>query len=277
MRLTYRVNIGEKAFQRLAFLAGEVSERSAKAFGTIYVRAMAAVTPPHDGKADAQEALANRKHENIMILRERIAQNIAGFDPNKEKHSVLVVPYRNISGEWMPLDIRTRRPAKPMGAFGIFVPLRWEKVKKKTIPESKPEQVYAGAKWDGKKMVPQRWRKHFVRHRALAAFVKKQQSHAGKLISGWAPAARVFAVGKSIANGLFENLGGKGFGRLYNDNKGRTRGVMINRQPYNAAQAALIKRRMRLAVSKTKEVRAVQIRQVLRWYKKKAKEAMGVN
>jgi hypothetical protein len=36
MKLEYQVHLSENAFQRLKFLAGQVPEKSVKAFGTIY-------------------------------------------------------------------------------------------------------------------------------------------------------------------------------------------------------------------------------------------------
>lgn len=279
MKLEYQVHISDNAFQRLKFLAGQVPEKSVKAFGTIYARALAAATPPHTGAGEVGAVLRSKSQRDITILRERISWNIAGVNkPGDIQGFAQPVPFRNLSGQWLAIDTETRKPAKPRGFFGIVVPTSWAKVRGQSVPETSPEQAYAGARWDGKKLVsPTRKRKKFVRKNALAAFIKRKQTQAGKLISGWAPGARVFATGAAIAAGFFESLGGKGFGRMYTDKKGRTRGVLVNRQAYNPKQADLLKRRMSRVIRRTSDSRAAQILKIKKWYAQQAKKALGVN
>lgn len=280
MKIDYKVNLSEKAFQKLSFLAGEVPERCVKAFGTIYARTLAANTPPHFANVgNMGEILRSKKHEDIEELREAICWNISGV-PSREyiKGTVQPVPYRNLPGQWLAIDPRTRKPARPYGFFGIVVPISWAKVRGQRVPETSPEQAYAGARWDGKKMVsPNRRKMKFVRKSALSAFIKKKQAQAGKLISGWAPGARVFATGKNIAPGFFENLGGKGYGRIFKDKKGRSRGFLVNRQAYNPEQARILKLRMPAVIRSTSNLRASQILKIKKWYAQQAKKALGVN
>lgn len=279
MKLDYKVNVSEKAFQKLSFLAGEVPERCVKAFGTIYARALAAATPPHNGAGEVGAVLRSKSQRDLVILRERISWNIAGVTkPGDIQGFAQPVPYRNLPGQWLAIDPETRKPAKPRGFFGIVVPTSWAKVRGQSVPETSPEQAYAGARWDGKKLVsPQRKKKKFVRKAALSAFVKRKQATAGKLISGWAPGARVFATGQRIAAGFFESLGGKGYGRFFTDKKGRSRGFLVNRQPYNAKQADLLKQRMPRIIQRTSDSRAAQVAKIKKWYAQQAKKAMGVN
>lgn len=279
MKLSYKLWLSNKVFQKLSFLAGEVPDRCVKAFGTIFARALAAGTPPHNGRDEAGAVLRSKNQHDIVVLRERISWNIAGVNkPGDIQGFAQPVPFRNLPGQWLAIDTETRKPAKPRGFFGMVVPTSWAKVRGQSVPETSPEQAYAGARWDGKKLVsPTRKRKKFVRKNALAAFVKRKQAQAGKLISGWAPGARVFATGKRIAAGFFEALGGKGYGRIFTDKKGRSRGFLINRQPYNSKQADMLKKSMPLILQRTSDSRAAQVAKIRKWYAQQAKKALGVN
>lgn len=276
-KLDYRVRVDKRGFQRLQSLAFEASDKCVKAFGTIYARAMASATPPHSGRGAAGDVLRSKKQKDIVALQRVIAQNIAGVDdPRQIEGMGKPVPFRNLGGQWMAVDTETRRPVKPRGAFGFIVPTSWARVRGESVPETDPAQVYAGAIWDGKKMVPRRYRKTFVRKAKLQEFVRMQQRHAGKLISGWAPGARVFAMGKNIAAGFFAELGGKGFGRIFTDKKGRVRGWLVNRQAYNSRQNALLIHRMPGVIRMTKLAREVQVELIKKWYSKNAKKVFGV-
>lgn len=271
----YSVTVNKSGMQRLKALAVEAGEKAIKAFGTIYVRAAAAATPPHNRAASAASVLRSKKSADILALRKVISQNIAGVDdPKLIKPTAKPVPFRKLAGQWLAIDETTRRPVKPGNVFGFIVPTSWEKIRGENPPETDPAQVYSGARWDGHKMVPARWRRSFVRKAKLAALVERQQKQAGKLISGWAPAARVFAEGKSIAKGFFEELGGKGFGKIYNDKKGTARGVMVNRQAYNSRLSNLMVERLPAVVRVTKEARKVQVRNIAAWYTEQAKKVL---
>ena len=277
MKPSLRVHVHRRAFDRLAALSGEVSERAVQAFGTIYARALAAMTPPHMGKGKPAEVLRSKNQRDLVKLREIISLNIAGVKrPEDIKPNARPVPFRSLSGAWLALDPAENRPAKPSGCFGMFVPTSWKKVRGQKVPESSPAQVYKSARWDGKKMVPTRRKRHFVRAAALKALVKQQQKHAGKLVSGWAEAARLFSTGKNVAAGFFVELGGKGFARKRKNADGVSRGFMVNRQPYSAAQAAEMKRRMPAALGSAKSAREAQIKAITRWYKHQAKKIFGV-
>lgn len=271
--LGYSVRVNERGFRELEKLTVEVSAKAVKAFGTIYARAMAAATPPHDGSQVAGDVLRTKKQEDITELQKVISLNIAGVEsPAEIAGFAKPVPYRNLSGSWLAIDPTTNRPAKPRGEFGFVVPTSWARVRKQTVPETEPEQVYKMSAWDGKKRVPFRRRVSFVRKAKLAALVRKQQKQAGKLISGWAPGARVFAEGKSIAVGFFAELGGKGFGKICYDKKGLATGMLVNKQAYNARQNELLLRRMPWVMRRTKVARAMQLKNIAEWYYKKGRK-----
>lgn len=271
----YSVTLNKAGMHALKALAVEACEKTIRAFGTIYVRAAAAATPPHNSAASAATVLRSKKSADILALRKVISKNIAGVDdPKLIKATAKPLPFRKLAGQWLAIDETTRRPVNPRNVFGFIVPTSWGKVRGENPPETDPAQVYSGARWDGHKMVPARWRRSFVRKAKLAALVVRQQKQAGKLISGWAPAARVFAEGKSIAQGFFAELGGKGFGKIYNDKKGLTKGIMINRQAYNSRLSNLMVDRLPNVVRYTKEAREVQARNIEKWYAAQAKKIL---
>lgn len=273
--LTLTATVNNSAFHRLQVLTEDMNERAVKAFGTIYVRQMAASTPPHPvGKGP--EALSSKGHADIKSLHRRIAQDIAGVDsPAQVQAFAKPVPYRKLSGAWLAIDPSTGRPAKPRGNFGIVVPTSWARVHKQAVPESTPEAAFAGARWQRGHMQPTgHRRRHFVRRAKLAAFIRKQQAHAGKLISGWAPAARVFARGKRIAAGFFEHHGGKGFGRIYKNKKGQMAGIATNRMPYSAQQGADIKKRIPRVMKIARAACKVQTDNIRKWYASQAKKIL---
>lgn len=277
--LTYKVTVGKAGFQKLKELAIEASDKTVKAFGTIYVRSMAASTPPHQRVAQAAAPILSSKNQkDIKVLRERIAQNIAGVDsPDKVEGYARPVPFRNLPGAWLALDPSTGQRVKPRGFFGMIVPTSWAKVRGQKPPATTPAALYSGARWAGKKMIQPQRRKGFVRKAELQSFIRLHQAQAGKLISGWAPAARVFAMGKKLSPGFFEELRGKGFGKIFTDKKGRARGLIVNRQAYDSKQNKLLIERMPEVVRQSKEARRVQLNNILDWYKKQAKKAFGVN
>jgi hypothetical protein len=274
MKIGYNVHVNKRCFQRLHGLALETSLRSVKEQGTIFVRAAAAMTPPHQARHASSASLNTQKNADIQKSRELVRRNILGA---AEPQKVRAVPYRNLPGAWLALDPATNKPARIKSVFGIVVPESVQKVRGQKVPLSNLPQVYAGARWNGKRMVPARRKTHFVNAGQLDTFIKQKQGHVGKLISGWAPAARVFATGKKIAAGFFEKLGGKGFGRIIEGKDGLCKGFMVNRQPYQPAQADLIQRNMQKLYAFTKAARAVQKKKILAWYKKQAKAIFGVN
>ena len=138
------------------------------------------------------------------------------------------------------------------------------------MPESTPAQAYAGAVWRRGRMQPARWARRFVRAKALRDFIKMKQKHVGRLISGWAPAARVFATGKGIAPGFFASLGGKGFGRIFKNRKGCLCGLAINRQPYSPQQEADIRRRVPVVMRASRKACEAQMENIKKWYIEKA-------
>lgn len=273
--LTMTATVNKSSFKRLQVLTEDMNERAVKAFGTIYVRQMAASTPPHPwGTGPA--ALSSKGHEDIKSLHRRIAQDIAGVDsPAQVQAFAYPVPSKKWPGSWMAIDTATKRPAKPRGNFGIVVPTSWARVRKQVVPESTPEAAFEGARWQrGHKKPAGRARRHFVRRAKLAAFIRKQQKHAGKLISGWAPAARVFATGKNIAPGFFEHHGGKGFGRIYKNKGEPMEGIATNRMPYSALQGADIKKRIPRVLKNARGACQVQMENIRKWYQRQAKKSL---
>lgn len=269
----YSVKVNNKGFAQLKALTVQCCEKSIKAFGTIYANAMASATPPHTAKGTP--ATATKGHADIKKLKQIISLNIAGVeDPRQIKPTAKPVPYRKLAGAWMAIDPETKKPIKTRSPFGFIVPTSWRRVRGQNPPETDPAAVYATARWRGKKMVPAKFKKVFVRKNKLAALVKKQQKEAGKLISGWAHGARVFATGKRIAPGFFAELGGKGWARIFKDKKGQARAIMVNRQAYNERQSKLIISRMPYVVKRTKAARAVQVKAIVEWYVKQSQKAL---
>jgi hypothetical protein len=269
------VKENKEGFEELKALTVDATEKTIKAFGTIYVRSAATITPPHNSGMNASTILRSKKHYDILELRKVISKNIAGVeDPRLITPVGRPVPFRKLAGQWLAIDETTRRTVKPNNVFGFIVPTSWKKVRGVKPPETDPEQVYRGARWDGVKMVPAHWRRTFVHKDKLTALVKQQQQQAGKLISGWAPAARVFAEGKNIAAGFFEELGGKGFGKIYTDKKGNARGVMVNRQAYNAKLGRELWWRLDSVMAYTEPARMVQIKKIQKWYAAQAKKVL---
>lgn len=270
----YDCSIDLKAFREVSILTTHMNEKAVKAFGTIYVRAMAASTPPHPEFSPAS-VLSAKKHADILTAQERVAQNIAGVKrvadlrPNAE-----AVYYDERHGA--VYEPGTRKPAKRMGAFGMFIPTSWRSPRKGySLPRSTPAEAYATAYWAGKSMKPSRWGVHLVRKTDLAAFIKKKQQHVGKLISGWAPAARVFAAGKGIAPGFFASLGGKGFGRIYKNGNGYLCGLAINRQAYSVRQVLAIHRRVPQVMENSRKACRKQMEYIQKWYIRNAKKKLA--
>lgn len=276
MKIDVHVSKDARQFQRLEFLAGEVSDYSVRTFGTFFARLLAATTPPNRWWR-SPKVLRSQKNEDIKILRERISWNISGqTNPAEIEGFAQPVPYRNLPGQWLALDPQTRKPVKPRGFFGIVVPISWKKVRGQKIPETSPEQAYAGGRWDGKKVIGlQRKKIKFVRKNALKAFVKKRQKDAGRLISGWAPGARVFAIGANIEPGFFESLRGKGFGRMFKDKKGLARGVLVNKQAYNPEQASFLRINMSKLVRRAEDSQAAQVQRIKNWYAQQAQKILS--
>lgn len=268
----YRVKVNKAGMEQLKALAVAASTKAIKAAGTIYVRAAASYTPPFrlDGEEYSNMRLRTQTHPDITQLRRAICKNIIGVERNWELPEAIAQEYRKLPGQWLALAPGGKSAMK-LGPFGFVVPLNYRDKKGKAVPVVDPAQVFATARWDGHKMAPPQWKIRFVRKTKLEALVKRQQKQAGKLISGWAPAARVFAEGKNIAKGFFEKLGGKGFGKIYTDKKGVSRGIMINRQAYNEKLAQVMAARLNFIESRTKEARRVQIRNIAKWYQKEAR------
>lgn len=270
------LDFNKQRFARLHVLTDEMSKRTAQGVGTIYVRYIAANTPPNAFRGGVKEALRNRKNKAVVDLQKRIAQNIAGVDSPKEVEAYArPVPYRKLSGAWLALEPEGNRPVKPRGALGMIVPISWRQVRKQAVPETEPEQVFAGAVWHKGGYKLRHYKRSFVRKNKLRKFVKTKQAHVGKLISGWARAARAFATGKSIATGFFENLGGKGFGRMYKNKRGNWCGFAINRQSYSEKQRAHLQAVANVSDKRTVVARKAQLEAIKRWYKKEAKRILG--
>lgn len=275
MKLDLQSRIRPGAFQRLAVIAEGASKKAVKDFGTIYVRAMAASTPPHPVGSPAS-VLSSKKQADILAAQKRISQNIAGVDsPAEVQAFARPVPYANLTGAWLAVDPDTGRPAPRRGDFGFVVPTSWRKVRGQAVPESTPAQAYAGAVWRRGRMQPARWARRFVRAKELRDFIKMKQKHVGKLISGWAPAARVFATGKGIAPGFFASLGGKGFGRIFKNKKDCLCGLAINRQPYSPQQEADIRRRVPVVMRTSRKACEARLEHIKKWYIRNAKKALA--
>ena len=267
-------------YMKLMVLTEEMSERAARAIGTIYVRYLAANTPPNAFGGEVGPALRNRKNEAIRTLQKRIAQNIAGVD-NVSELRPNVEPEKMGTDAW---DYSWLNAQRPGGKFGMLVPTSWRAVRGENPPESTPEEIYGTPEWRGGKMVSKSpynadyrlssYTFGFVRLNKLRKFVKDKQSHAGKLISGWAPAARAFAAGKNIAAGFFEGLGGKGFGKLYKNKRGVWGGIAINRQSYSDAQRVHIQRMANVSGKRTVQARKAQLAAIKRWYTNEAKKTL---
>lgn len=267
-------------YMKLMVLTEEMSERAARAIGTIYVRYLAANTPPNAFGGEVSRALRNRKNEAIRTLQQRIGQNIAGVD-NVSKLQPNVEPEKVGTDAW---DFRWLNAQRPGGMFGMLVPNSWRAVRGENPPESTPEEIYGTPEWRGGKMVAKSpynadyrlssYTYGFVRLNKLREFVKMKQSHVGKLISGWAPAARAFAAGKRIATGFFEGLGGKGFGKLYKNKHGVWGGIAINRQSYSDAQREHIQRMANVSTKRTVQARKAQLAAIKRWYTNEAKKKL---
>lgn len=241
--------------------------------GTFYIRGMAAATPPHNGKKAANSVLKVKNSPDILAAREKVALNIAGVSKVDDIEGYArPVPFRNLRGAWLALDPASGQRAKVRGDFGMIVPTSWARVSGEKPPEVTPESLYRGAVWAGRKMVPKRWRKGFVKAAALKQFVKERQKHVGKLVSGWAPAARMFATG-GIAKGFMAELGGKGSGRKWEKAPGVWKGKATNSQPYNGKQASLIERRAPGMVRRAKEARKAQARAIMQWFAREVKKA----
>lgn len=270
------LDFNKQRFARLHVLTEEMSKRAAQGIGTIYVRYIAANTPPNAFGGNVSAALQSRKNADIQALQRRIALNIAGVDKATEVEAYArPVPYRNLSGAWLALEPEENRPVKPRGALGMVVPTSWRKVRKQAVPETEPEKVFTGAVWGRGGYKLRRYKLTFVRKNKLSKFIKTKQAHAGKLISGWARAARAFATGKGIAAGFFEHLGGKGFGRLYKNKRGTWSGIAINRQSYSREQQAHLQAMANVSAKRTSAARKAQMEAIKRWYKKEAKRILG--
>ena len=275
------LDFNKQSFSRLHVLTEEATKRTAQGIGTIYVRYIAANTPPNAFRGEVGRALGNRKNEAIVGLQKRIAQNIAGVDSVAELKPN-VNPERVGEDMW---DYRWLTTQRPGGKFAMLVPDSWRAVRGEAPPESTPEEIYGTPVWRGGQMVSRRpygpdvrlssYTFGFVRLPKLRDFIKKKQSHVGKLISGWARAARAFATGKGIATGFFENLGGKGFGRMYKNKRGNWCGIAINRQSYSEKQRAHLQAMANVSDKRTVQARKAQLAAIKAWYKKEAKRILG--
>lgn len=274
------LDFNKQSFARLHVLTEEMSKRTAQGIGTIYVRYIAANTPPNAFRGRVKESLSNRKNEAIVGLQKKIAQSIAGVDSVSELKPN-VKPERLSEDMW---DYRWLTTQRPGGKFAMLVPDSWRAIRGEKPPESTPEEIYGTPVWSGGKMVsqnpynpsirPSSYTYGFVRLTKLRKFIKQKQAHVGKLISGWAPAARVFATGKGIASGFFENLGGKGFGRMYKNKLGQWSGIAINRQSYSEEQRAHLQATANVSAKRTVEARKTQLAAIKRWYTNEAKRIL---
>ena len=279
MKLDVKCRIRNRAWQRLAILTEGLPLQAVKTFGTIYVRAMAASTPPHTLGSPAS-VLSAKKHADILAAQKRVAQNIAGVDSPAEVQPN-VRPVKMGADAWQFTYIGSHK----VGEFGMLVPDSWRAQGGENPPESTPKQIYGTPRWEGRRMVPSRpfdpslmrsgYTGGFVRAKALRSFIAEKQKHVGKLISGWAPAARVFATGKGIAPGFFASLGGKGFGRIFKNKKGGLCGLAINRQPYSPQQLADIRRRVPQVMRASRKACEAQLEHIKKWYIRNAKKALA--
>ena len=274
MKVVHKVRINKALFGKMNKLAGESALRMTTSLGVFYVRGMAAATNPHNGKLSVNEVLKVKNSADIIAAREKVALNIAGVaNVNDIEAYARPVPYSNLAGAWLALDPASGKRAQIRGDFGMIVPTSWARVRGIKPPEVSPESLYRGAVWDGKKMKPKRWRKGFVKKDALKKFVKEKQAHVGKLVSGWAPAAHLFASG-GIAKGFFAELQGKGSGRKWEKTPGEWKGKAINSQPYNAGLARQIESRARGMIRRAKEARKAQAKAIMKWFAREIKKAV---
>lgn len=270
----YTMAVNTVGLYQLRQFMREATRDSIKRTGTIYARAMAASTPPHRGEDSS--VLDKKNSPGILRLKANIARNIAGVrDVRAIKPTAQPVPFRKLAGAWLALDPVTRRPAKPRNPFGFLVPTSWRKVRGQAVPETDPAAVYSTARWHGFQRRPATYQKRFVRKNKLQALVKRQQSHVGKLISGWVPGARVFSECKKVAVGMFAEQGGKGYGKIYDDKKGSAKGVLANKQAYNSKLSSRMEKAVPGVIQRTRAARAKQVQHIIDWYIKRAQKAIG--
>lgn len=204
---TFQLAVNVGPLFAAAAAAQVAAKRVIKLSGTIYANALRTLTPPHGEGATLQNTRGKRS-KGILKLRERIAEDIMGGATIRKARPVLTR-----DGRWLAFDERGSYSSGG-GHFGLVVPTV-NRFGKTPIPFEDPRAVLRDLVVYRQKGAMRRWGRpprelHFVRPGALRAAVRENQWLAGRTISGWAPGARFFATGASIAPGFYEDRGGRG-------------------------------------------------------------------
>lgn len=185
-----------------------------RACGTIAVKVAAQYTPPNIGKVSYTDTF-KKDSEGIKRLRTHVAQDLQGG----ENDIVYGLPFKKANGKWDYISVDqggaptlTRRRAPS----GLVVPI----TRRRGLPMTsnignnwlKNHTQFRPAK-RGKREARAGGPITFTSESAIKRIVAQQRERAGKLLSGWAPAAAAFKRGKAPA-GLYPKLGGKGFAKI---------------------------------------------------------------
>lgn len=187
--------------------------------GTVGVTVAAQNTVPNLGKVTYAGAL-KKNSPGIVNLRKHISEDIGGDpfgdDPKNYAHGV---PIRLKDGRW---DYRPTSPwgiaekghtppsglvvpvKRPRGFRSAHVDMAWLKSNTELRPARSGGREVRVRKTNGVTFAPEA---------TIKRLIKAEQKQAGKLLSGWAPAAAAFKHGRA-PGGLYPQLGGKGSVKL---------------------------------------------------------------
>ena len=277
----------------LAHATREAQSRVLSLSGTIYANALRTLTPPH-GQGATLQSTKNKKSKGILALQARIAEDIQG---GPQFSTVRAVRRADGSG-WMAFDSR-HQYTEGGGHFGMVVPKnetftdRSGTVHK--VPIDDPATIYNRfARWmkkNGRRRVwaPGLTGPIFVRAGKLRSFVAKKKKMAGFTISGWAHGARFFstsATGK-IDKGFFPALGGHGDAGRDDSTFGSSpfaESTLVESDPASGwleshSWPAALKNQHIVTQTAVNSVAANALakmeRNILAWYKKKAKTILN--
>lgn len=270
----------------MAMITREAAKKALKSQGILFAAALRTVTPPH-GDGAKMATTKNKSSVGINKLKERIAVDIRGAGDS----SYGVTPVRSWNGRW--LAFKDGHYTDGGGNFGLVVPkvtsFTGADGKKYPVPFVKPAEVHQrrvfhtrrGAK---RAMHVNPGGVYFVRKTELDRYVAKKQKMAGFTISGWRFGAKLFATGKTIDGGFFMKLRGRGnagdssekhpmHADLYDYNAMEYYGFMENGELDKFKGKH--KRMIRVAREMGWQAAVNMQNNIVRWYKKKAKEIVG--
>ena len=263
---------------RVDAAAKELPRMAVMLRGRVLVGVMRTLSSPHY-RARMVDTL-KKNSTGIVNLKKRIARDIAGVD-DAARIEPFGAPIVRKNGTVLAGSLATGKPLKPRewrGNFGFVVvgSARGRKGKG-SVSTVSPESVYEfrvfGSPRGMRKRATRKPRGvHYVTAPALRAFVRAQQKHAGRYLSGWAHAARFFFAPRGISAGYFAEHGRPGSARLLRG-RGTAEASVTNSAAYSQGQSSRHQAQfrghgMRMAASALAKVE----KEILAWFRKKTRK-----